>query len=81
MIKLILSFSASFLLAGVCAVLLVSYDRLAAAALSADARVTIKVAPYLILVSWIASLTVSLPWAVKREFVVSLLRFNVNHYF
>ncbi|CAH1639284.1 unnamed protein product [Spodoptera littoralis] len=60
---------ASFLLAGVCAVLLVSYDRLAAAALAADTRVTIKVAPYLIVASWIMSMIVSLPWAVKREFV------------
>ncbi|KAH9639628.1 hypothetical protein HF086_010035, partial [Spodoptera exigua] len=69
---------ASFLLAGVCAVLLVSYDRLAAAALSAETRVTIKVAPYLIVASWLASMTVSLPWAVKREFVYGTIMWRLE---
>ncbi|CAH0588909.1 unnamed protein product [Chrysodeixis includens] len=62
-------FQASFLLSSVCAILLVSYDRLAAAALTVEARVTLKTAPRLIIASWILATGFSLPWAVKRDYV------------
>ncbi|PZC78486.1 hypothetical protein B5X24_HaOG202151 [Helicoverpa armigera] len=62
-------FSASFLLSSVCAILLVSYDRMAAAALTAEARITIKAAPRLIIASWICSCALSLPWTIKRYYM------------
>ncbi|XP_072945115.1 neuropeptide receptor 22 [Epargyreus clarus] len=60
---------ASLLLASVGAVMLVSYDRLAAAALTSEARVTKKVAPKLIIASWLVPFALSLPWIIHREFV------------
>ncbi|XP_075980490.1 ultraviolet-sensitive opsin [Anticarsia gemmatalis] len=59
---------ASFLLSSVNAVILVSYDRLAAAALTAEARVTVKAAPKLIIVSWFVACAMALPWAIKRTY-------------
>nr|XP_021189735.2 neuropeptide receptor 22 [Helicoverpa armigera] len=60
---------ASFLLSSVCAILLVSYDRMAAAALTAEARITIKAAPRLIIASWFCSCALSLPWTIKRYYM------------
>ncbi|XP_026495885.2 ultraviolet-sensitive opsin [Vanessa tameamea] len=60
---------ASLLLASVVAVILVSYDRLAAAALTSEARVTKSAAPKLILASWIIPIGLSLPWIVKRKYM------------
>ncbi|XP_023941153.2 RYamide receptor [Bicyclus anynana] len=60
---------ASLLLAGVAAVILVSYDRLAAATLTAEARITKKAAPKLIVASWIIAMGLSLPWIIKREYI------------
>lgn len=62
---------ATLLLSGVGAVVLVSYDRLAAAALTSDARVTKSIAPKLVAGTWVASSLLSLPWILKREYVVS----------
>ncbi|KOB65474.1 Neuropeptide receptor A34, partial [Operophtera brumata] len=59
----------SLLLASVGALFLVCYDRLAAAALTADARVTKKVAPKLIIGSWVVSVLLSLPWIINRTYV------------
>ncbi|KAJ8715214.1 hypothetical protein PYW08_005195 [Mythimna loreyi] len=59
---------ASFLISSVCAILLVSYDRLAAAALTAEARVTLKAAPMIIIATWVCSCALSLPWILKREY-------------
>ncbi|CAK1587154.1 unnamed protein product [Parnassius mnemosyne] len=61
---------ATFLLASVGAVMLVSYDRLAAAAMNADARVTKAAAPKLIVASWAIAVILSLPWSINREFVM-----------
>lgn len=63
-------FSGTFLLAGVGAVILVSYDRLAAAALTAEAKITKKAAPKLICATWLFALVLSLPWIFKREYFV-----------
>ncbi|CAB3230690.1 unnamed protein product [Arctia plantaginis] len=60
---------ATLLLASVSAVMLVSYDRLAAAALTTEARVTMKVAPKLVIASWLLSMVLSIPWIVKRTYV------------
>ncbi|KAL0821964.1 hypothetical protein ABMA28_005352 [Loxostege sticticalis] len=60
---------ATLLLSGVGAVILVSYDRLAAAALTSDARVTKSIAPKLVVGTWVASSLLSLPWILKREYV------------
>ncbi|KAJ0174502.1 hypothetical protein K1T71_009610 [Dendrolimus kikuchii] len=60
---------ASLLLGSVCAVMLVSYDRLAAATLAVDARITKKAAPKLIVGSWLLAATVSLPWTFKRDYI------------
>ncbi|XP_045774600.1 neuropeptide receptor 22 [Maniola jurtina] len=60
---------ASLLLAGVAAVMLVSYDRLAAATLTAEARITKKAAPKLIVASWIIPMGLSLPWIIERKFI------------
>ncbi|XP_063365345.1 red-sensitive opsin [Cydia amplana] len=60
---------ATMLLAAVGAVMLVCYDRMAAAALTADARVTKSAAPKLIIISWVAAILLSLPWIIKREYV------------
>ncbi|CAH2044082.1 unnamed protein product, partial [Iphiclides podalirius] len=60
---------ATFLLASVGAVMLVSYDRLAAAALNSDARVTKTAAPKLIVASWIIAISLALPWTIKRDFM------------
>ncbi|XP_028165730.1 neuropeptide receptor 22 [Ostrinia furnacalis] len=59
---------ASLLLAGVGAVMLVSYDRMAAAALTSDARVTRSFAPKLIFITWFVSILLSLPWIINREY-------------
>ncbi|XP_053610661.1 allatostatin-A receptor isoform X2 [Plodia interpunctella] len=59
---------ATLLLAGVGAVMLVSYDRLAAAALSADARVTRSTAPKAIFCTWFVAIVLSLPWILRREY-------------
>ncbi|CAG4959981.1 unnamed protein product [Parnassius apollo] len=61
---------ATFLLASVGAVMLVSYDRLAAAVMNADARVTKAAAPKLIVASWALAVILSLPWSINREFVM-----------
>lgn len=58
------------LLANVAAIILVCYDRLAAAVLTAEAKITKSVAPKLIFVSWILSIVLSTPWIFKREYVV-----------
>ncbi|XP_014371297.2 neuropeptide FF receptor 2 [Papilio machaon] len=60
---------ATFLLASMGAVILVSYDRLAAAALNSEARVTKAAAPKLIFATWFIAIALSLPWSVKREFM------------
>ncbi|XP_039756686.1 neuropeptide receptor 22 [Pararge aegeria] len=60
---------ASLLLAGVAAVMLVSYDRLAAATLTAEARITKNVAPKLIIASWVIPMGLSLPWIIKRKYI------------
>ncbi|XP_059048742.1 ultraviolet-sensitive opsin [Achroia grisella] len=60
---------ASLLLTSVGAVMLVSYDRLAAAGLTPDARVTKSAAIKLIVITWIASMLLSLPWITHREYV------------
>ncbi|XP_068617965.1 neuropeptide FF receptor 2 [Battus philenor] len=60
---------ATCLLASVGAVMLVCYDRLAAAALNSEARVTKAVAPKLIMASWVIAVSLSLPWSIKREFM------------
>ncbi|XP_045451234.1 ultraviolet-sensitive opsin [Melitaea cinxia] len=57
---------ATLLLASVVAVMLVSYDRLAAAALTSEARVTKSAAVKLIILSWIVSIALSSPWIIKR---------------
>ncbi|KAI5638481.1 7 transmembrane receptor (rhodopsin family) domain-containing protein [Phthorimaea operculella] len=59
----------SFLLANVLAVILVSYDRLAAAVLPTEARITKKAAPKLIVGSWFIALVFSIPWIVHREYI------------
>lgn len=64
--------AATFLLASVSAVMLVSYDRLAAAALTTEAKITMKVAPKLVIASWLLSISLSIPWIVKRTYIVSL---------
>ncbi|XP_061379109.1 G-protein coupled receptor 54 [Danaus plexippus] len=60
---------ATMLLANVAAIILVCYDRLAAAVLTAEAKITKSVAPKLIFVSWILSIVLSTPWIFKREYV------------
>ncbi|KPJ18637.1 Neuropeptide Y receptor [Papilio machaon] len=64
---------ATFLLASMGAVILVSYDRLAAAALNSEARVTKAAAPKLIFATWFIAIALSLPWSVKREFMYSTI--------
>ncbi|KAG6451372.1 RYamide receptor [Manduca sexta] len=59
---------ASLLLASVGAVMLVSYDRLAAAAMNSEARITKKAAPRLIIGTWFIAAALSLPWTFKREY-------------
>ncbi|CAH0401003.1 unnamed protein product [Chilo suppressalis] len=59
---------ATLLLASVGAVMLVSYDRLAAAALTQDARITKPYVPRLIAATWFVSIALSLPWIIKREY-------------
>ncbi|KAJ2940453.1 hypothetical protein O0L34_g136 [Tuta absoluta] len=59
----------SFLLANVLAVILVSYDRLAAAVLPTEARITKKAAPKIIVGSWAIALIVSIPWIIFREYI------------
>ncbi|CAF4878982.1 unnamed protein product [Pieris macdunnoughi] len=59
---------ATLLLASVGSIMLVSYDRLAAACLTAEARVTKHCAPKLILITWIAAMGLSLPWIIKRHY-------------
>ncbi|KAL4707885.1 hypothetical protein ACJJTC_010320 [Scirpophaga incertulas] len=59
---------ATLMLAGVGAVMMVSYDRLAAAALTNDARVTKANVPKLVICTWIASISLSLPWIIKRQY-------------
>ncbi|XP_041982158.1 neuropeptide receptor 22 [Aricia agestis] len=60
---------ATLLLASVIAVMMVSYDRLAAAALTSEARITKAVAPKLIIAAWIIPFGLSLPWMIKREYM------------
>ncbi|NP_001127750.1 neuropeptide receptor 22 [Bombyx mandarina] len=60
---------ASLLLASVGAVMLVSYDRLAAAVLTAEARITKDAAPKVIVITWIVSSALALPWTIKRKYV------------
>ncbi|CAH0725551.1 unnamed protein product, partial [Brenthis ino] len=60
---------ATLLLASVIAVMLVSYDRLASAALTSEARVTKNAAPKLILATWGIAIGLSLPWIIKREYM------------
>lgn len=67
----ILMISATLLLASVVAVMLVSYDRLAAAALTSEARVTKSAAVKLIILSWIVSIALSSPWIIKRYHMVN----------
>lgn len=56
------------LLAAVGAIMLVSYDRLAAATLTTDARVTKRAAPKLIIISWICAALLSVPWIIFRSY-------------
>ncbi|KAM3965786.1 neuropeptide receptor A34 [Aphomia sociella] len=60
---------ATLLLTGVGAIVLVSYDRMAAAVLIPDARVTKSAAIKFIIISWIVAILLSLPWIIKREYV------------
>ncbi|CAG4991324.1 unnamed protein product [Colias eurytheme] len=60
---------ATLLLASVGAVMLVCYDRLAAAALTSEARVTKAFAPKLIIITWVVSMAISLPWIMRREYM------------
>ncbi|GBP55645.1 Substance-K receptor [Eumeta japonica] len=60
---------ATLLLAGVSAVILVSYDRLAAAAMTSDARITKKAAPKLAVASWLLPMALSIPWIYYREYM------------
>ncbi|CAK1555583.1 unnamed protein product [Leptosia nina] len=59
---------ASLLLASVGSIMLVSYDRLAAACLTSEARITKASAPKLIVITWFFSMALSLPWIIKREY-------------
>ncbi|KAG7312068.1 hypothetical protein JYU34_001517 [Plutella xylostella] len=58
----------TFLLAGVLAIMQVSYDRLASAALTAEARVTKAAAPRVVLGSWALAVGLSVPWIFNREY-------------
>lgn len=50
---------------------LVSYDRLAAAAMKAEARITKSAASKLILGVWGVALILSIPWITSRKYIVS----------
>lgn len=70
-----LYFTVTFLLTAVFNMCVVSYDRLTAIALPMEKRITMRSAKMTMFLTWMVGLTISTPFAIYRNYKVSLESF------